>query len=61
MLEQFAQFSEIHVIVVIITIYFENVAFFHAKLGFDVCPGVNYFWCHFAKDNVTIGEPVTIR
>ena len=33
--------------IIIIIFYFENVAFFHAKLGSDVCPGV---------DNQTSGE-----
>jgi hypothetical protein len=35
------------VIIIIIIFYFENVAFFHAKLGSDVCPRV---------DNQTSGE-----
>ena len=33
-----------HIIVIninIIILYFENVAFFHAKLGLDVCPRVD--------------------
>ena len=31
----------IFLIIVIIILYFENVAFFHAKLGSDVCPRVD--------------------
>ena len=35
------------IIIIIIIFYFENNAFFHAKLGWDVCPRV---------DNQTSGD-----
>ena len=34
-------------LIIIIILYFENVAFFHAKLGLDVCPRI---------DNQTSGD-----
>ena len=41
------EISFFHIIIIIIIFYFENVAFFHAKLGSDICPRV---------DNQTSGD-----
>ena len=42
---------------IIIIFYFENVAFFHAKLGSDVCPN---FWQHVTKFYSTTSGKIAI-
>ena len=42
--KHYIEYIEVIIIIIIIIFYFENfMAFFHAKLGLDVCPSVDYY------------------